>query len=457
MKVRIFLFFCLFSNITWGQKVNDRVHLIKGDGMEIVWLEENRFPTYDLTVYFAEGSLGEDPKLAGISNSMFDLLTYGTKEYNQQYIHNFLEFYGASYGGMVASEYSLFNLSGLNKDFEPTLTFLCKLFKTATFPDSEVLKDSEKKIATLKNMVTSHPALASRIYRHLLTQNTLLNSESTGTLKTLASINSQDLKKRLDFYNQKVFKRVYLSGPKQLVKSTQEILQKECEWKNSKDVKQISFSLKNEFKDRPIYFVPVKEANQAQVFMGRLLDKSEVLSSNLYSLAFDFLGGSYTSKLNEELRTKRGLTYGAYAKYSEQKNYAVVSIQTSTRSEKVVEMLEVIEKLLTSISAEEQDGISQEEFEKTVKYSAGSFFFEFEENADFLGNLLTYDHLQKSYQELYAFPYAIKEFSKESLQRAFKKIFESSQMVILVLGEDKILPWLKKKGHVQVLSYKDYL
>ena len=74
----------LFSTFSFANYIDDNVKKLDWNGIEVVWLEDNSLPTYDVTVYFNEGSLGETAQLAGVGEFMFQQLTSGTTRYTQK-------------------------------------------------------------------------------------------------------------------------------------------------------------------------------------------------------------------------------------------------------------------------------------------------------------------------------------------------------------------------------------
>ena len=79
--------------------------------------------------------------------------------------------------------------------------------------------------------------------------------------------------------------------------------------------------------------MPVPKANQAQIRVGRYLTYDESKKDHeLMSLASKYMGGGFTSRLMQELRVKRGLTYSAGAYASTQKTYGRSGISTFTKN-----------------------------------------------------------------------------------------------------------------------------
>ena len=155
------------------------------DGIDVVYLQDERFPTYSISIYFADGALSDHPKRYGETSAMFDLLTAGTRRYQQKDILENLEFYGSAYGAQVTHEYSTYSISGLVKDIFPTTKKICHLFKDATFPKKVIKKEINLAISSIRNLVSSHGALANLAFRELSLKGTPYENGVEGKIKNL--------------------------------------------------------------------------------------------------------------------------------------------------------------------------------------------------------------------------------------------------------------------------------
>lgn len=80
-------------------------------------------------------------------------------------------------------------------------------------------------------------------------------------------------------------------------------------------------------------------------------------------------GGSVLSRLNDEVREKRGLTYGVRSSLSNQQHADSLVVSTSTRADRAPEALEVIEDVIARLAA---DGPTEAELASAQKYLIGS-------------------------------------------------------------------------------------
>lgn len=450
--------FCIFLfGVTSGVSAENghagKVHKYSWNGIEVTWLEDESFPTYDVMFYFADGALSDGYHHYGETEAAFNMLQSGTRRFNQKEINDNLEFYGADYDSNVTHEYSTYKVSGLVKDIMPTMKMICHMFRDANYPRKEVVKERNRGIDLYRGLVANHGELARMAFRELSLKGTPFSYPVSGKMSDFKRITKKRLKSKLNYFNHKVKKRIYLTGPKKVL-SIKKIIERDCAWKgDSKDFTR-SVGYKKQNTKIKLYFVPVPKANQARVFVGRFLNKGEFDNSEELDLASSFLGGGFTSKLMREIRVKRGLTYSVSAFAAGQRDYGRAIIQTFTKNSSVVELINVIKKTLDDVS---KGSFTDEEFLRARGKLAGSYPFKLEKTDMYLSQLLFQDHIGKSYDEIYNFPKVVSEINREKVSSMTSKIFGWDKQTILVLGDKSLLRELKKIRPVEVVSYKKFI
>jgi len=431
--------------------IEDKIHKMMWDDIEVTWLEDDRFPTYDVIFYFADGALSDGTR-KGETEMMFNLLQSGTNSFSLKQIADHLDFYGASTGGKAVHEYSTFSVSGLSKDILQTVQKVCHLFNDATFPAKEVAKFKRAAISSRKNMVNSHGPLASMAFREISLTGSPFSYPVGGKISTIRKIKSRHLRNKLKYFNKKVKKKIYISGPKSAL-NIKNIVLNECGW-NTKANFQRTVDYKYKKKTPKIHLITVPKANQAQVVMGKFLAPGEFDDFEVLGLSGHYLGGGFTSVLMSELRVKRGLTYSAYAFAGGQKEYGRAVINTFTKVQTIEELLNVTKNVLK----EKGEGKITENELMTVKKSLkGGFPFQFESSSSFIKELLFLDHVGHSYKRFFDYNKTLDKTSVADIAKTLKKVFPYNGIEIVVLGEKSLAKKLKKLGKVKVHSYKKFL
>ena len=428
------------------------------NGVDVVYIEDNRFPTYDMTIYFADGALSDGKKERGLTDHSFSFLDSGTDKLSQKEILDQLEFYGTEFGTDVTHEYSTMAVSGLAKDLNTSMTLICTLLRDVQYPENVVKKELGLERSGLQSIVQSPQSLAERVFREISLGGTPYAYPVAGKVADFKNYTSSALKNKMNNFLDNVKKRIYLTGPRSIL-SVEKILKDQCKFDGNRPqyVRSLDNAAKIPAKGQFV-FVPVPDANQVQLRVGRFLNAHEIGDRNLDALAADFLGGGFTSKLMREVRVKRGLTYSIGSYISSQKQYGRSGISTFTKNETIDKLITVIDETVSSIMNE---GVKKEELDLSLNGLVGAHPFKFESNRAFLAQLLYLDHIGKPYSDLFEFKEAVIKYGPTEVKTKIGDIFDMQKQVIFVLGDRKILPQLKKLekkyGKLKVLDYRPFI
>lgn len=439
-------------------KVKDTIKRLNWNGIDVIYIEDNRFPTYDLLVYFADGALSDEVGFLGSTKHAFNLLDAGTAKLSQKEIMDQFEFYGTEFGVDVTHEFSTLSISGLSKDLSTTMTEACNLLREASFPAPIIKQELDKERSEFLSLVANPQALADRVFREISLGNTPYSYPVSGKLRDLDSYTPEVLRAKVDYFLDKVKKRIYLTGPKSIL-SVEKILAEKCKLKGSPSDYVRTVTYKKQKRNFPsIVFVPLPDANQVQLQIGRFLNFDEIGDRRLDTLATDFLGGGFTSRLMREVRVKRGLTYSIGSYISSQKQYGRAGISTFTKNETINKLIEVINDTVEKIY---QEGITEEDLLKSRGSIVGAHPFKFESNRAFLSQLLYLDHIERPYAELFEFNQAVMKYTASDIAKKIQEVFSMKSQIIFVLGDKSIEKALRKLnskyGKMKVLDYKSFI
>jgi zinc protease len=427
----------------------DSATRMKWNDLEVVWIEDDKFPKFTASIYFQDGALNDS--VVGITQTTFDQITAGTSKETQRELSEFFDFYGANLRHSVTHEYSVFTVQALTKDIKPVIGKVCEIFKDAQYPENELKSHISRSKSHLKNLVTSHSSLADRVFRKVSLDGTLYAHPVEGTLKSFDKIKPALLKARLESLN-KTRKVLYLAGPSD-VKDIRSVIEEKCNWSNETKVTKLSIS--KPASQSAIYLVEVPNANQAQIRIGRYMTSDEFSSKyDKFHFMASFLGGGFTSKLVQELRVKRGLTYSVGTYVSMQRDYGRAGIITFSKNETTSEAISLIRDVLTDVTAGK---FTEQEFQHQKNHKIGGYAFSFEETTAFLGQIMLYDHQNRDLKELVRYPEIIESLKKTELSSANMEAFPWEKLTIVVVGDKSLVKSLSRIRPVKVIKYEDYL
>ncbi|MDT8992473.1 pitrilysin family protein [Curvibacter sp. APW13] len=174
------------------------------------------------------------------------------------------------------------------------------------------------------------------------------------------------------------------------------------------------------------------DAAQAQVLLGQPGFKRNDPDFLALNLANHVLGGGgFTSRLTEEVREKRGLTYSVYSYFSPALHAGAFTVGLQTRPDQAEQALTVVREVLERFTRE---GPTQAELDAAKANMVGGFALLLDSNKKLLGqvaniawNGLPLDYLDTWQARVQAIPL-------EQVKAAFARVVNPQRMATVVLG-----------------------
>jgi len=150
-----------------------------------------------------------------------------------------------------------------------------------------------------------------------------------------------------------------------------------------------------------------------------------------YIANFILGGGGFGSRLTEQVREKRGLTYSVYSAMFAYRKAGVFFASAGTRNEKAAEALKVMKDVIARMARE---GPTKKEVEIARTYLIGSYPLRYDSNAKIASNLLAIqqDHLGIDY--IAKRTEMIRSVTMEQIRKAAKRLLKPRAMKIILLG-----------------------
>jgi zinc protease len=143
-------------------------------------------------------------------------------------------------------------------------------------------------------------------------------------------------------------------------------------------------------------------------------------------------GGSFTSRLWQEVREKRGLTYSVYSTLATAEHSPAFIGATSTKNERAAESLSVIEAECARLAAE---GPTAQELEKAKKYLVGSYALRFDTSTKIAGHLLQLQREGFEASYLDRRNAEVEAVTLDDARRVAKRLIGDAKLLVAVVGK----------------------
>lgn len=194
-----------------------------------------------------------------------------------------------------------------------------------------------------------------------------------------------------------------------------------------------NWSQAKQVKKRQIYLVDRPEAAQSEIRIGRI--GVPRLTENYYEILVmnTILGGSFASRLNQNLREEHGYSYGARSSFSFRPLagpfIAGAAVQSAVTDKALVEFMKELNGIL--------EPVTDQELTRAKNYVALRFPENFQtvsRIANQLTQMVTYN-LPDDYFNNYV--KRVLSVTKEDVQRVAKKYLDPEKVAIIVVGDQK--------------------
>ncbi|HEY8573419.1 pitrilysin family protein [Phenylobacterium sp.] len=152
-------------------------------------------------------------------------------------------------------------------------------------------------------------------------------------------------------------------------------------------------------------------------------------------VASTILGGGYSARLNQEIRIKRGLSYGARARLSTMRTVGSFSASAQTKNESAPEVYDLIVAEMNKLAALPAPGADEMKARRSVL--VGSFGRELATTgglADILGNLALYG---LPLEEMNLYTRKVEAVTPGQVQQFAARVFEPGTSSVIVAGDAK--------------------
>ncbi len=353
------------------------------NGLKIAIVERSGVPLINVQLLTQAGAAGfmEEMKKAGLADITVSLLTKGTKTRTATQIAEEIEFLGADLNSTTGWISSKISLNVMSDKLDKALMIMSDVAINPSFNQTEIDLLKSQMLDGLKYNLTQPGFLATYVASSFSFEKHPIG----GTIASIDRITRDDI---FQYYKQRLIpeesvlifvgdissdKAVELtkkyfgnwSNPKTFTikgggvdplsirESAESVLEKKKLEMNQPLVKRIlvidlpnsgqaAVSFAKSIKDNGRIY---RKPDQIRAFEGKNYYPAMVLNS--------LLGGGYSSRLNQEIRIKRGLSYGAGSSFNWEWSRTDFTTRTQTKNETAAEVAQLVETEIKKLSERE--------------------------------------------------------------------------------------------------------
>ncbi len=405
--------------------------IVSPSGIKAWLVREQAVPLVALNFAFHGGSSQDDPDRSGTANLVADTLDEGAGELDSKAYHDRLERHAIELRFRVGRDYFRGTLRTLNENRDEAFDLLRLALTSPRFDTEAVERVRGQELAGLRREVSNPRNLASREWWRTAFPDHPYGRESKGSLETVPNITVADLRD----YVRRVFARNELTvsivgdidagTAGELIDRAFGVLPAHNDLKPVPDVKPSGIG------QRIVVKLDVPQA--VVTFGGQGIPRDDPDFMAGYIVNHILGGGSFTSRLYQEVREKRGLAYGVSDNLVWFRRAAVVIGGTATRADRTGDALKVIESVIERMA---EHGPTPDELDSAKSYLKGTYALSLDTSTKIAAQLtqIQIDNLGIDYLERRGA--LIDAVSIEDARRVAKRLYGGG-LLVTVAGRPK--------------------
>ncbi|WP_299916376.1 pitrilysin family protein [uncultured Roseobacter sp.] len=373
--IRLILSFCALVVLALPAGAEVNIKEVKSDAGLTAWLvEDHSIPFVALEIRFRGGASLDAPGKRGAINLMTGLLEEGTGEMDARAFARETEALATSFGFDVSDDSLSVSARFLTENRDASIELLRAALQEPRFDAQAIARVRQQVLSGIRSEAKDPNDIAGRSFDQIAFGDHPYASSLSGTEESVTALTRDDL---LDAHKAVLAQdRIYIGAvgditPEELAVLMDELLSGLPE-QGAPMPPMAEITIPG-----GVTVVPFDTPQSVALFghVGIPLEHPDYFAATLLNQILG--GGGFESRLMEEVREKRGLTYGVYS-YLVPKDLAATYLgSVSSANDRIAQAIEVIRAEWSKAAAE---GVTQAELDDAKTYMTGAYPLRFDGN-----------------------------------------------------------------------------
>lgn len=316
------------------------------NGLKIVLAERHDNPVVDAMMLFDAGYAADQFGIPGTAKLAMAVLTDGTRTRNALQMSDDIQRVGAQLTGASFIDESTVRLNALKPKLDDSLALFADVILNPSFPDADFQREKELQLARIEQEKVSPTMAAERVLPALIYGkdhaygNPLTGS---GTAASVGRIGPEDLSKFQATWFKPNAATLIIVGDTTLSEIQPKLEKLFAGWRAG-DIPKKNLA-KVGLPPKPfVYLVDRPGALQSLVMAGEPASGRNNPQEIASDLMNDIVGGTFSSRLNMDLREDKHWSYGAHSFFENSRGQQPFLIYASVQTDKTKESLAEMDK-----------------------------------------------------------------------------------------------------------------
>jgi len=407
------------------------------NGLNVWIVEHHEVPLAQINVIVRSGSAADPIGKYGVGSLAAAMLDEGAGTRNSLELADALEFLGANLSTTSSFDYSAVRMSVPVAKLADALPLIADVTRRPTFPATELERLRKERLTGLLQARDNPAALIGLAFPRVIYGPThRYGTSANGLPQQIEAFTVADLQSFYRAHYRPDNSTILVVGD--VTPSTlMPLLEKQFGGWQSEGMAALvaEVPIAPQLKTRQIVIVDKPEATQSQIRIGWVGVARSTGDYAALEVLNTILGGSFTSRLNQNLREKNGYSYGASSSFDMRLSagpfLAGAGVQTDKTGPAVAEFFNELDAIVKPIGGEE--------LAKAKNYVALSFPGEFETTGDLarkLEELVVYNLPDDTFANFVA---RVTKVTAADLQKLAARYIQADKMAVVIVGDRKTI------------------
>ncbi len=427
-----------FPDLAWTNLSN---------GLRLVLAERHAVPILRLSLLIDAGYAADQFASPGTAKLAMNMLDEGTEKLSSLQISEKLALAGASLNAGSDLDMSVVTLSALKEKLDPALDLFADVVLHPAFPEADFKRLQRQQLDAIQQEKVQPMTMALRVFPRLLygPHHAYGNPfTGSGTMDSVSKLTPEDMRKFHDTWFKADNATLVIVGDTTMDEMVPKLENLFKDWKKG-PVPQKDISPVEPPNHPQVYLIDRPGSIQSIIFAGRVAPPK----SNPHEIAIetmnDILGGSFTSRINMNLREDKHWSYGSHSFLVGARGQRPFLVFAPVQTDKTSESMHEVEQELSGIIGSHP--ITEPELEKAKKNETLQLPGAWEtiaEVASSIAEIVRY-RLPEDYFQVY--PDKISALDLPDVEQAAKEVIHPNQLTWVVVGDrSKIESGLRDLG-----------
>ena len=435
-------------------KLPDYEEYVLKNGLKVYIVPTSEVPLVTMRLLLPAGSCTDAAASEGLAALTARLLLKGAGGMGAEEISASVEGVGGRLNAWAGRDYAVVTGDFLSRDFELGLDHMSRAVMKPDFPAAEFDREKSTVLAEAMSVKENPSSLANREFLRLLMAPHPYGNPVDGYPASVREMTRDDVAEFHKSHYVPSGSVLAIVGDIDAGKTKKLIEKKLGEWKGSASADSRIAALEGQpVKGRRVIVIDKPDLTQSQIRIGNIAVGRDTPDFFELKVANSILGGGFTSRLMNEIRVNRGLSYGARSTLGQYRYGGFFGVMTYTKN---ATLREAIDVALEQVRLMRDVKVEEEELAGSRRYISGLFPFDIETNADIAQWMTDLDFYSLGGDFVEKYRSRIGAVSSEGIQRVAREHFGYDGNIIVVMtnyGETK--DQLEGLGEIEVISINE--